>query len=71
MASHPDPENDLLHATTLSRIYGALTQLHLRNAEPDHAKATSALRLKIWQNWNRKLPNNAFIHRELEAASAS
>jgi tetratricopeptide (TPR) repeat protein len=71
MASHPDPENDVLHASTLSRIYGALGQLHMRNDEPDKAKESSALRLRIWQHWNRKLPNNAFVQRELAAASAS
>jgi tetratricopeptide (TPR) repeat protein len=70
MASHPDPDDDLLHAATLSRIYGALAPLQLRNGEPDHAKASSALRLKIWQTWKRKLPNNAFVQRELEAASS-
>jgi serine/threonine protein kinase len=69
MASHPDPENDVLHATALSRIYGALAQLHLRNDEPDKAKENSALRLKIWQHWNRKLPNNAYVQRELAAAA--
>jgi serine/threonine protein kinase len=71
MASHPDPENDVLHATTLSRIYGALAQLHMRNNEPDKAKESSALRLKIWQNWSRKLPNNAFVQRELASASGA
>jgi serine/threonine protein kinase len=71
MASNPDPVNDIRHATTLSRIYAALSQLHLRNGEPEHARANSALRLKIWQNWNRKLPNNAFVQGQLQAASAS
>ena len=71
MASHPDPENDVLHATTLSRVYSALAQLHMRNNEPDKAKESSALRLKIWQNWSRKLPNNAFVQRELASASGA
>src|SRR5262249_27609092 len=64
MASHPDPENDLRHATALSRIYEALTRLHLRNGASQQAESTSALRLKIWQSWNRKLPNSAFIQHE-------
>jgi hypothetical protein len=71
MASHPDPENDILHATALSRIYAALTQLHRHNHEVDQAQDTAALRLKIWQNWSRKLPNNAFVQRELASASGS
>src|SRR5262249_43813611 len=71
MASHPDPENDLRHATALSRIYDALAQLHLRNGAPGPAALNSALRLKIWQNWNRKLPGSIFVQRELTAASSS
>ena len=71
MASHPDPENDLRHATALSRIYGALARLHLRNGALEPARLNSALRLKIWQNWNRKLPNSIFVQRELSAASGS
>jgi serine/threonine protein kinase len=71
MASHPDPENDIQHASALSRLYTALTQIQLRNGEADQAKNTAALRLKIWQNWKRKLPNNAFVQRELASASGS
>jgi tetratricopeptide (TPR) repeat protein len=71
MASHPDPQNDLRDATALSRIYEALTRLHLRNGDPEPARLNSALRLKIWQNWNRKLPNSIFVQRELSAASSS
>jgi hypothetical protein len=43
----------------------------MRNNEPDKAKESSALRLKIWQNWSRKLPNNAFVQRELASASGA
>jgi tetratricopeptide (TPR) repeat protein len=71
MASHPDPDNDVRHATALSHVYAALTQLHLHNGEVEEAKNTSALRLKIWQHWYRKLPNNAFVQRELASASGA
>jgi tetratricopeptide (TPR) repeat protein/tRNA A-37 threonylcarbamoyl transferase component Bud32 len=71
MASQPDPEHDLLHASALSRIYAALTRLYLRQNRSEQAKAPSASRLKIWQTWDRKLPNNSFIQKELALASAS
>jgi len=69
MASHPDQENDLRHATALARLYEALAGLHLRNGESKQAAAVSAQRLKLWQHWSRKLPNSLFIQRKLNAAS--
>jgi len=68
MASHPDPENDLVHATALSRIHGALTSLNRRNGKSEQANTISQLRTKLWQNWNRKLPASPFIQEELSAA---
>jgi len=69
MAWHPDPNNDLRHATSLSRIYEALSSLELRNGQTDHAQTMSALRLEIWRNWDHKLPRVSFVHRQLDAAS--
>jgi serine/threonine protein kinase len=69
MASKPDPKNDLRDATELSHIYEALAGLHRRNGHPDQAEAMSAQRLELWRNWDRKLPHNSFVHRQLEAAS--
>jgi hypothetical protein len=69
IASHPDPENDVRAAAALSAIYEALTRVHLRNGESDQARAASAIRLELWQNWNRKLPNRVFIQQQLASAS--
>ena len=71
MASHPDPENDLGDATALSGIYGALTSLYRRVGRSEQANTTSELRIKLWQNWNRKLPASPFIQQELSAAQTS
>jgi len=71
VASKPDPRNDLRDATDLSRIYEALAGLHRRNGHPDRAEAMSALRFELWRNWDRKLPHNRFVHRQLEAASGT
>jgi tetratricopeptide (TPR) repeat protein/predicted Ser/Thr protein kinase len=70
MASHPDPQNDLRNATSLAHIYETLAALHLRNGRAEPAQAMSAVRLELWQNWNRKLPQNPFIRKQLDAASA-
>jgi tetratricopeptide (TPR) repeat protein len=67
-ASHPDPENDLGHATALSGIYDALTRLYRRAGLSEQANRTSELRIKLWQNWTRKLPASPFIQQELSAA---
>jgi tetratricopeptide (TPR) repeat protein/predicted Ser/Thr protein kinase len=71
MAWKPDPLLDLRQATELSRIYEALAALHRRNGHPDRAEAMSALRLELWRQWDRKLPSNSFIRRQLEAAQPS
>jgi tetratricopeptide (TPR) repeat protein/predicted Ser/Thr protein kinase len=71
LASKPDPENDLRQAAKLSRIYEALTVLHRRNGRPDRAADVFTLRRSLWQHWDRKLPNNSYIRRQLQAASAA
>jgi serine/threonine protein kinase len=68
MASEPDPQNDLTHATNLSRLYQTLTELHRRNRQPDRAEAMTARNTEIWRHWDRKLPGNAFISTQLAAA---
>ena len=69
MAARPKPEESLTDALRLSRIYESLASLHRRNGKTDQAQSLSALRLQLWQNWNRRLPKNAYIQRQLEAAS--
>ena len=71
LASHPDPDNDLSDATVLSHLYEALTRIARRSGDSEQADTISGARLKLWQNWNRKLPNSVFVQRELTAASAS
>jgi tetratricopeptide (TPR) repeat protein len=67
-ASHPDPENDLRHATGLSRIYENLARLHRRNGNAELAQSISGSRVEIWQNWNRKLPQSTFVRKQFDAA---
>jgi serine/threonine protein kinase len=65
IASHPDPKSDLRYATGMSRIYEALERLHRRNGHAELAGVMASTRLQIWQEWNRKLPQNTFIQKQL------
>jgi hypothetical protein len=70
-ATKPDPMNDLRHAIKFSKIYGALAELHRRNGRHNESEAFRTLRLDLWRQWERKLPGNGAIRRQLEAAGAS
>lgn len=69
MASKPNPETDLRDANNLSAIYQALAGLDRRTHHPGQAKALDARRLELWRHWDRKLPDNPFVHRQLAAAT--
>ena len=68
MMSKPDPHDTLSHAVALSGIYGALAALQRSRGLPDRGAAYAQLRLQLWRHWDRKLPGNQMIHRQLESA---
>jgi tetratricopeptide (TPR) repeat protein len=65
MAFQPDPKNDLSQATQLSRIYEALRGLYRRTGDTVREESVEALRLELWRYWDRKLPDNRFVLRQL------
>ncbi len=67
-AAKLNPETDLDIAVDLSNLYGKTAALHRRTAHPDLASALDAKRLELWRQWDGKLPNNAFVRRQLAAA---
>jgi serine/threonine-protein kinase len=67
-AANPEPQTFLEDAMDQSNLYEALADLQRRNHRADVAEAVSARRLELWRHWNRKLPDNAFVRRQLEAA---
>ena len=69
-ASNPRPQDDLRDAPKLSRLYGALARLYQRTGEAGPAKTMEARRLELWQGWDKKLPSNSFVRRELQAATS-
>jgi hypothetical protein len=70
MAAHVDPDNDLRHAAALSDLYGSLAGVNARAGLRERAQEFSALRLELWQRWDRKLPNKSMIRRQLALAGA-
>jgi tRNA A-37 threonylcarbamoyl transferase component Bud32/tetratricopeptide (TPR) repeat protein len=68
-ATHPRPESDLRHANGLSRTYEALTLACRRTNRGEEASNWERKRTESWQAWDRKLPNNPFVQRQLAASS--
>jgi hypothetical protein len=65
MKSHPDPQNDLLNAAQISRLDRALAALLRRVGGTDEAVSLDQNRLELWRHWDRKLPNNPFVQRQI------
>jgi tetratricopeptide (TPR) repeat protein len=66
-AAKPNPENRLADAADLSRLYSSMAALQRRSGKADQASDLDTRRLKLWQHWERKLPNNLFVLRQLAA----
>jgi serine/threonine protein kinase len=67
MASNPDVQNDLVSSVSVSRLYASRTKLLRRLGRGGEARPLESSRLELWRQWNRKLPGNSFIRRQLEA----
>jgi serine/threonine protein kinase len=70
IAAKPAADTDLRNAPHLSQLYASLASLYRRTGETAKAQDMESRRLKLWQGWDRKLPANAFIRRQLAAAAA-
>lgn len=70
LAARPVPLSDLEEAARLSNLYEALTKVYRQAGEQGKEERTKAQRLALWTRWNRELPNNAFVHRQLQAAGS-
>ena len=67
MASHPDVEHDLRQANDLSGIYLGFTRVLKRAGQATEAADLNARRVSMWSAWDRKLPGNPFVLRQLHA----
>ncbi len=70
MAANPTPETDLRDAPPVSRLYERLAVLYRSSGNSRAAQEMESRRLKLWQGWDRQLPNNIFVHRQLNAAAS-
>jgi serine/threonine protein kinase len=69
MAAKPEPLADLRDAPRIASLYEALARLDLTIGKNIEAESMNARRLELWRSWDRKLPNNVFVSRQLEVAN--
>jgi hypothetical protein len=67
MASHPDVEHDLRQANDLSEIYLGFSRVLNRAGHATEAADLNARRVRMWSAWDRNLPGNPFVLRQLHA----
>ena len=71
MASKPEPDEDLTDALDMSRLFGSLAAFSQAAHHTEEAAAFRQRQLQLWQHWDRKLPNNQFVTRQRDAATAA
>ncbi|HLK49114.1 MAG TPA: serine/threonine-protein kinase [Bryobacteraceae bacterium] len=59
----------LPEAVHLSAIYRSAAAVYRRAGRPEMADALEARRRDLWLGWNRRLPKNSFVKRQLEKLS--
>ena len=69
-SSKPGPETSLEDALDLSSIYTGMAAVHHRAGQAERGSALEARRLELWRRWERKLPNNPFVLRQIAAKPA-
>jgi hypothetical protein len=65
MRSGPEPQNDLRDAAALSLLYGDVIAFSARVGKSQTAERTSERNLDLWRQWERRLPGNSLVFREL------
>jgi len=64
-ATKPEPETNLNDATELSNIYATMAALQRRAGQARVAAALNARRLELWRSWEKELPGNAYVLRQI------
>jgi serine/threonine protein kinase/tetratricopeptide (TPR) repeat protein len=65
-ASERDPKSDLPYANGLALLHRSLAELYRRTGASEDAEHLEAARAALWKHWKEKLPNNAFVLRQLQ-----
>jgi tetratricopeptide (TPR) repeat protein len=71
VATNPNAETNLENATDLSTLYSAAARLERLAGQKKQASSLETRRLTLWQRWDAKLPNNAFIQGQIGASKAA
>jgi hypothetical protein len=66
-AGEPASLTDLQTAFKFSLLYQALERLYRRIGDPSTAAPIEAQRAELWRSWDRKLPNNPYVRRQLDS----
>ena len=61
-------QNDLRNAPRLSLVYESLGRLYRRSGHVAEAQAMTERRLALWRYWDRKLPDDRFVRRQMAEA---
>ena len=69
LPANGSPPPDFEDSPRLSRIYERLADLYQRTGDEPQAESIRERRFELWQRWEHRFPGNAFIRRQLEAAS--
>jgi hypothetical protein len=64
------PEIALSDGVVRSYTWRSLAALYRRAGRVDVASALESQRLDLWRRWDRKLPNNPFVLRQITAAAS-
>jgi tetratricopeptide (TPR) repeat protein len=68
LKANPKPETNLKDAVELSNLYGAAARVYRLAGESSTAGSIEQRRLNLWRQWDIKLPNNAFVAWQVQAA---
>ena len=68
-ATKPDPETNLPDAVRMSTIYRAAAAVRRRAGLAEGAATMETHDRDLWQHWDRKIPNNAFVRRQLQGVN--
>jgi tetratricopeptide (TPR) repeat protein/predicted Ser/Thr protein kinase len=67
LAAGAKPETSLPGALEVSQVYQSMAALQRRDGRADLASALDGRRLELWRHWDRKLPDNPFVLRQIAA----
>ncbi|HEX4773282.1 MAG TPA: protein kinase [Bryobacteraceae bacterium] len=70
-AWNTDPHADLQTASIFSQAWTGISRVLRQTGRNDEAAAFDARRAELWSAWNRKLPNNSYVLRQMAVAPPS